>query len=73
MSKLQEVERLLERITKSSGNQRQEIVLIMEQNGKIYDLTEWEQNKRLKEVEDTDDKLLIRIVEENTLKREDIG
>lgn len=73
MSKLQEVTRLLERVSKSPGIHNQKIVLIMEQNGKVYDLREWEQNKRLKEVEDTDDKLLIRIVEENTLKREDIG
>ena len=64
MSKLQEVTRLLERVSKSPGIQNQEIVLIMEQDGKIYDLTEWEQNKRLKEVEDTDDKLLIHIVED---------
>ena len=66
MSKLREVERLLEKITKSPGIQDQEIVLIMEQDGKIYDLTEWEQNKRLKEVENTKDKLLIEMVEDKS-------
>lgn len=64
MSKLREVKRLLKSLERQASAVEKEIILVMQQNGKLYSLKEWEENKRLEEIEDIGNKILINIVEE---------